>query len=149
MAPASRSIQTVSHARCKPPRKARHWQPLQPGGVAQPKFVPSACRDRKCGDRAFHASHWLLYGLMAALPVIGSTMLSSATDPVVLGQLHLPPSLPHSNLLHPMLRPLHTALARLLLVVIAGHFTGAPMEALILRGGVFESVAAWRRGNRP
>jgi cytochrome b561 len=62
---------------------------------------------------AAHASHWLLYVLMFALPLVGWGMLSAAAYPIVLaGSLHLPPILPHSDALYALLRPLHTALSR-------------------------------------
>src|SRR5258706_7051943 len=44
---------------------------------------------------AAEVSHWLLYALMFAVPVIGWAMLSAAGYPIQLvGAVHLPPILP-------------------------------------------------------
>ena len=95
---------------------------------------------------AAHASHWLLYGLMAALPLIGWGMLSAAAYPIVLiGPLHLPPILPHSNFLYSVLRRLHTALAFMLFAVFTVHVAAALLHGLIFRDGVLQSMATWRR----
>ena len=95
---------------------------------------------------AAHASHWLLYALMFALPLVGLGMLSAAAYPIVLaGSLHLPPILPHSDALYALLRPLHTALAFLLFATFLVHLSAALMHALIFRDGVFQSMASWRR----
>jgi cytochrome b561 len=101
---------------------------------------------------AAHASHWLLYVLMFALPLVGWAMLSAAAYPIVLaGSLHLPPILPHSNALYALLRPLHTALAFLLFATFLIHLSAALIHALIFRDGVFQSMTSWRalaRGDR-
>jgi len=92
---------------------------------------------------AAHASHWLLYSLMFALPLVGWGMLSAADYPIVLiGSLHLPAILPHSDTLYSLLRPLHTALAFLLFATFLAHIGAALMHALIFRDGVFQSMAS-------
>ena len=53
---------------------------------------------------AAHLSHYLLYGLMIVMPLLGWAMLSAADYPVVLlGGLRLPPILPQSDRLHTLL----------------------------------------------
>jgi cytochrome b561 len=95
---------------------------------------------------AAHASHWLLYGLMVALPLVGWGMLSTADYPIALfGPVHLPWILPHSDALYAVLRPLHTVLAFLLFATFLAHVGAALMHALIFRDGVFQSMAFWRR----
>jgi cytochrome b561 len=95
---------------------------------------------------AAQASHWLLYGLMATLPLIGWGMLSAAAYPIVLiGSVQLPPILPHSDYLYSVLRPLHTALALVLFFTFLAHLAAALMHAMIFRDGVFQSMASWRR----
>ena len=92
---------------------------------------------------AAYASHWLLYFLMFALPLVGWGMLSAADYPIVLiGSLHLPAILPHSDALYSILRPLHTALAFLLFATFLAHIGAALTHALIFRDGVFQSMAS-------
>ncbi len=95
---------------------------------------------------AAHASHWILYGLLFALPLVGWAMLSAAGYPIVLyGPLHLPAILPHSDQLYALLRPLHTALAFALFAVFLAHFGAALAHRFIFRDGVFESMAIGSR----
>jgi cytochrome b561 len=88
-----------------------------------------------------HASHWLLYALMFALPLIGWGMLSAAGYPIALvGSFHLPAILPHDAALYAILRPLHTVLAFALFAAFLVHLGAALTHALIFRDGVFESM---------
>jgi cytochrome b561 len=90
---------------------------------------------------AAHASHWLLYGLMIALPLVGWGMLSAAGYPVVLvGSFHLPPILPHDAALYAVLRPLHTVLAFALFATFLAHLGAALTHALVFKDGVFRSM---------
>lgn len=96
-------------------------------------------------------SHWLLYGLMIALPLVGWAMLSAAAYPIVLvGPIRLPPIAPHDIGLYAVLRQTHTVLALLLFATILAHVSAALMHALIFRDGVFQSMAGFgRRTARP
>ena len=88
-----------------------------------------------------HASHWLLYGLMLALPLVGWAMLSAAGNPIPLvGGFHLPPILPHDKALFAILRPAHTVLAYLLFVTFLAHLGAALTHALVFKDGVFRSM---------
>jgi cytochrome b561 len=88
-----------------------------------------------------HASHWLLYALMFAMPLIGWGMLSAAGYPIQLvGSFHLPPILPHDAALYATLRPLHTVLAFVLFATFLVHLGAALIHALVFRDGVFESM---------
>jgi cytochrome b561 len=87
------------------------------------------------------ASHWLLYALMFALPLVGWSMLSAAGYPIeLIGSFHLPPILPHDVALYALLRSLHTVLAFLLFGTFIAHLGAALTHALIFRDGVFESM---------
>jgi cytochrome b561 len=91
------------------------------------------------------SSHWALYGLMLALPLVGWAMLSAAGYPIVLyGALQLPPILPPSVTVYAVLRVVHTVLAFLLFFTFIGHFVAAMLHALVFRDGVFQSM--WGTG---
>jgi cytochrome b561 len=96
---------------------------------------------------AAHLSHWLLYGLLLVMPLIGWGMLSGGGYPIVLwGPVHLPPILPHLDWLHADLLRAHILLAYLFFAVILMHVAGALYHALIRRDGVLEAMASLKRG---
>lgn len=87
------------------------------------------------------ASHWLLYFLMLALPLIGWAMLSAGGYPVMLGDtLRLPPIFPTSPVAFAVLRHLHGAFAMLLFLTFLAHLGAALHHGLIRRDGVFASM---------
>ncbi len=91
---------------------------------------------------AAHASHWLLYALMIAMPLIGWGMQSAGGYPVLLTKaLVLPPILPHDIHLYGVLRTAHGLLAYAFFLLILGHLGAALSHALIRRDGVFQSMA--------
>jgi len=91
---------------------------------------------------AAHASHWLLYALMLAMPLIGWAMLSAGAYPIVVfGGVHLPPILPHSPVIYGVLRPLHGVLAYVLFFTILAHLGAALFHAWVRRDGVFGQMA--------
>jgi cytochrome b561 len=88
-------------------------------------------------------SHYALYALMIAMPLLGWGMLSAADYPVVLyGGLHLPPILPRSASLHALLWSAHFYLAFLFFAVILMHLAAALYHALVRRDGVFQAMAS-------
>ena len=92
---------------------------------------------------AAHLSHYALYALMIAMPLLGWGMLSAADYPVVLyGGLHLPPILPRSASLHALLWSAHFYLAFLFFALILMHLAAALYHALVRRDGVFQSMAS-------
>lgn len=98
---------------------------------------------------AINASITVLYVLMFALPLVGWAMLSAADYPIVLyGWLTLPPIAPRDPALYSVLRSAHSALAFLLFATFIAHFSGAMVHALIVRDGVFESMASLRKWPR-
>lgn len=87
------------------------------------------------------ASHWLLYALMLAMPVIGWAMLSAGAYPVELFDgLHLPPIMPHSPVAYGILRPLHGILAYLLFFTVMAHVGAALYHAWIRRDNVLAQM---------
>lgn len=94
-----------------------------------------------------HLSHWALYAMMLAQPLIGWAMLSAGGYPVTLGHLVLPPIVQVSNDAYAVLRPLHSWVALALFMTVMLHLAAALFHALILRDGVFSSMA--RSPKRP
>ncbi|MEY2167510.1 MULTISPECIES: cytochrome b [unclassified Rhodanobacter] len=95
---------------------------------------------------AAHASHWLLYALMIAMPLVGWAMLSAGGYPVMLGaSLRLPAILPASATAFAILRHLHGWLALLLLLTFLAHLGAALYHGLIRRDGVLASMVGGRR----
>ncbi|WP_426699901.1 cytochrome b [Rhodanobacter sp. Col0626] len=96
------------------------------------------------------ASHWLLYSLMLAMPLIGWAMLSAGGYPVMLGgSLRLPPIFPVSPIAFAVLRHMHAWFAMLLFLTFVAHMAAALYHGLIRRDGVLSSMT-WRRSeSRP
>ena len=91
---------------------------------------------------AAHLSHYALYALMIAMPLIGWGMLSAAAYPVVLfGSVGLPQILPQSDRLHTLLWNAHFYLAFVFFALILMHVAAALFHALVRRDGVFEAMA--------
>ena len=91
---------------------------------------------------AAQLSHYALYALMIAMPLIGWGMLSAAAYPVVLyGGVHLPPILPQSDGLHTLLWNAHFYLAFAFFALILMHLAAALFHALVRRDGVFDAMA--------
>jgi cytochrome b561 len=96
------------------------------------------------------ASHWLLYFLMLAMPLIGWAMLSAGGYPVMLGtSLRLPPISPASPVAFAVLRHLHGTFAMLLFVTFLAHMAAALYHGLIRRDGVLPSMLRGRRETAP
>ena len=98
---------------------------------------------------AARMSHWLLYALMFAMPLIGWAMLSAGGYPVMLSEsLRLPSIFPVSAGAFAVLRHLHGWLATLLFLTFLGHMAAALYHGLIRRDGVLSSMtvrrARWR-----
>jgi cytochrome b561 len=92
---------------------------------------------------AAEGSHYALYALMIAMPLIGWGMLSAAAYPVVLfAGWHLPPILPQSDALHALLWDAHFYLAFVFFALILLHVAAALFHALVRRDGVFQTMAS-------
>jgi cytochrome b561 len=91
---------------------------------------------------AAKASHWLLYTLMFAMPLVGWSMLSAGGYPVTLFKgFALPPIAPHDATIYAVLRSAHTWLALLLFATVLIHLAAALFHAWVRRDGVFGSMA--------
>ena len=96
---------------------------------------------------AARASHWLLYALMIALPLVGWAMLSAGGYPVMLSDsLRLPATFPANATAFAILRHLHTWLAMLLFLTFLAHLGAALYHGLIRRDGVLASMVGRSRG---
>jgi cytochrome b561 len=116
----------------------RLWARWRYGAPALPADLPPPMA------LAAKLSHYLLYGLMIVMPLLGWTMLSAAQYPVVLlGGLRLPQILPQSEGLHTLLWGAHHYLAFLFFAVVLLHLAAALFHALVRRDGVFEAMAPW------
>ncbi len=104
---------------------------LRSGAPPLPRDLPAPMK------LAAHLSHYALYALMIALPLIGWAMLSAAGYPVVLwGGFWLPPIAPQSD-------GLHTLLVDRACFARAAVFRGDPPACR--RGAVSRAGAARRR----
>jgi cytochrome b561 len=91
---------------------------------------------------AAQLSHYVLYVVMIAMPLIGWGMLSAAAYPVVLfGGVHLPAILPQSDSLHTLLWDAHFYIAFVFFALVLLHISAALFHALVRRDGVFEAMA--------
>ncbi len=98
---------------------------------------------------AAHLSHYVLYGLMFAMPILGWAMLSAANYPVVLfGGLRLPAIAPQSASLHTLLWNAHFYLAFVFFAVVLLHLAAALFHALVRHDGVFQTMAPVAGGER-
>jgi cytochrome b561 len=87
-------------------------------------------------------SHYALYALMIAMPLIGWAMQSAGAYPVVLlGGFQLPAILPQNAAAYTLLRTAHAYLAFAFFALILLHIAAGLFHALIRRDGVFESMA--------
>lgn len=97
---------------------------------------------------AAHASHWVLYALMIAMPLVGWAMLSAGGYPAMLGEsLRLPSIVPASPVAFAILRHLHTWLALALFFTFIAHMAAALYHGLIRRDGVLASMVGSKHVN--
>lgn len=97
---------------------------------------------------AAKASHWLLYALMLAMPLVGWAMLSAGGYPIVLWPgMQLPAIVPHTPALYALLRGAHSLLAYLLFATVLMHVGAALFHLWVRRDGVFQAMA--RGGRKP
>lgn len=99
---------------------------------------------------AARASHWLLYALLFAMPLVGWAMVSAAGNPVVLWPgFTLPAIAVHDPAVYTVLRSAHAWLARLLFAAVLMHLAAALFHAWVRRDGVFSAMARGSSPTRP
>jgi cytochrome b561 len=87
-------------------------------------------------------SHGLFYALLLAMPLVGWAMLSAGGFPIHLfGDVNLPQIAPQNVALYAFLRAAHMVLALLLFATFIAHLGAALLHGLVLRDGVFSSMA--------
>ena len=97
---------------------------------------------------AAHLSHYLLYALLIAMPLIGWGMLSAAAYPVRLYPgLYLPAILPQSDRLHAILWNAHFYLAFAFFALILMHIAAALFHLLVRKDGVFQTMLSGASAN--
>ncbi len=99
--------------------------------------------------RAARTAHWLLYALMAAVPVSGwlmSSALGVATVPF--GLARLPDLLERDRELGEMLKIVHFALNKTLLALVLLHAAAALKHYLVDRDGVLQRMLPVPRNRR-
>jgi len=91
------------------------------------------------------ASHWLLYLLMFAMPLIGWAMVSASGTPVTITEgWALPPIAPENADIFAVLRAAHRYLAYLLFATVLLHLAAGLFHGLIRRDGVLGSMVRGR-----
>jgi cytochrome b561 len=91
---------------------------------------------------AAHASHWVLYGCMLAMPLIGWAMLSAGGFPL---PLHLIPLGAPDVMRYALLRSMHTLVGELFYLTVIAHILAGLLHALLLRDGVFQAISLGRK----
>ena len=108
---------------------------LRVGTPGLPRDLPAPMRI------AAGLSHYALYGLMIAMPLIGWAMLSAAAYPVEVLGMTLPAIVPQNDGLHTLLWNAHRSLAFAFFALILMHIAAGLFHALVRRDGVFEAMA--------
>lgn len=97
-------------------------------------------------QHAAAASHYALYLLMFAMPLLGWAMQSAAGYPLPgLGGWHLPALLPQSVAWYAWLRLAHGVGGQLFFLAILMHIGAGLLHALVLDDGVFASITRPKR----
>jgi cytochrome b561 len=90
-------------------------------------------------------SHYLLYALMLAMPLIGWAMISAAGDPVMLGSsIRLPSIVAAHAETFAFLRAAHRYLAYLFFLTILAHLGAALFHGWVRRDEVLDSMLRGR-----
>lgn len=109
----------------------------------RPPALPAAIEKAMPGwqNRAYHATHYALYALFFAVPLIGWAYSSAAGFPVVLyGVLPLPDFVSADKELAKLIKPWHENLAWAMVAVVALHIAGSLKHQFIDRDGLLSRM---------
>jgi cytochrome b561 len=94
---------------------------------------------------AAHVTHWGLYALFFAVPLVGWAYSSAAGFPIVLfGVLPLPDFVPHDRALAEAIKPWHGDLAWVLFALVALHVAAVGKHMIIDRDGLIRRMLPGR-----
>lgn len=117
--------------------RATHHPPALPAAVVQ--AMPS------WQNRAYHATHHLMYLLFLAVPLMGWAYSSAAGFPIVwFGQIPLPDLLPPDKELAELIKPLHKVLALALMALAGLHIAAALKHQWVDRDGLLSRMLPGR-----
>jgi len=109
----------------------------------RPPVLPQAITKAMPGwqTRAYHATHYLLYLLFFAVPLIGWAYSSAAGFPIVwFGQIPLPDLLSKNKELADMIKPLHELSAYALVGLAGLHLAAALKHHWVDRDGLLSRM---------
>lgn len=90
--------------------------------------------------------HWLLLGLLLAMPLSGWTMSSAAGVAVVwFGVVPMPDFVPRDPALFENLRFAHNALSKLLVAAVLLHWAAVVRHDVLRRDGIFRRMSPFSR----
>jgi cytochrome b561 len=94
---------------------------------------------------AAHVTHWGLYALFFAVPLVGWAYSSAAGFPIVVfGVIPLPDFVPHDKALAEALKPWHGDLAWVLFALVALHVAAVGKHMIIDRDGLIRRMLPGR-----
>jgi cytochrome b561 len=94
---------------------------------------------------AAHVTHWGLYALFFAVPLVGWAYSSAAGFPVVVyGVIPLPDFVPHDKTLAEAIKPWHGGLAWVLFTLVALHVAAVGKHMVIDRDGLLRRMMPGR-----
>lgn len=102
----------------------------------------------KFQSKAAGTLHWLLYGMMLALPLTGWAQLSAGGFQAKLFPgINLPSILPQRPFLFALLHDAHRMMAWGLFFMVVGHLSAALLHAWVYRDGLFSSITWGKKMN--
>lgn len=96
------------------------------------------------------AMHWLLYGVLVALPIMGLLTVSALGDPMPIAfGLHIPALIAPNEALGEWLQTQHSFVGDVLYILLIGHAAAALIHHYILRDTTLERMMPERKAPAP